>query len=310
MVRLKNIFHRPKSPPKTDSSAGVGLVLAPGPDDGLYVKYLVEDGPAWKANEEYCGPRIGKEGVIRVGDCLLDIQEQHEDGNWGRKYDVFAKDLKTVVLPKLLGKAGSVVELSFRRIVGNGQPFVVTSRLKRGRRANRVDIAKAHGSNALSAEDQNMYLELDEDGSGDISLEEVMRYIQKHPLPGQTDSWEVATLLFNKADKDGSGKIDVDEFKECFSEVVEKLAGKAVSVARQAAYTVEESFREQLSDIRENLLDTIRVITRPYMLSLQRMISDPEDLYLVHSMYKLEVRMLGAIITHTHTYTHTHTHRR
>ena len=43
MVKLKDIVYRPASPPKENTEYGVGLVLTPGPNDGLYVKLIVED---------------------------------------------------------------------------------------------------------------------------------------------------------------------------------------------------------------------------------------------------------------------------
>jgi len=43
MVQLKNIFYRAASPPKKNLDCGVGLVLTPGPDNGLYVKFIVEN---------------------------------------------------------------------------------------------------------------------------------------------------------------------------------------------------------------------------------------------------------------------------
>jgi hypothetical protein len=225
--------------------------------------------------------------MVRVGDCLLDIQELHADGNWGRKYDVFAKDLKTVVLPKLLGPAGSIVELSFRRILENGSPIVTTVRMKRGDKATKGDVKLSRVGGNLSADAQNRFHELDKDGSGDISLEEVMVYLQKHPLPGQSQAWESALMLFQRADKDHSGSIDVREFEEAFDEILERLNRKAAAKAAAQERDVEETFKESLEDIRTELLDTIGSITRPYMLRLQKLVQDPEDLYLIHSMYKL-----------------------
>jgi len=43
MVKLKDIVYRPSSPRKENTDFGVGLVLTPGPDDGLYVKLIVEN---------------------------------------------------------------------------------------------------------------------------------------------------------------------------------------------------------------------------------------------------------------------------
>ena len=43
MVQLRNIFYRAASPPKKNLDCGVGLVLTPGPDNGLYVKFIVEN---------------------------------------------------------------------------------------------------------------------------------------------------------------------------------------------------------------------------------------------------------------------------
>ena len=255
---------------------------------GLYVKLIVEDGPAWQANESYSGPSNGKEGKVRVGDCLLDIQEQHPDGNWGRKHDVFAKDLKKEVLPRLLGPAGSIVELSFRRILANGNPFVVTVRIRRGATAKKKDIKSSRVlGGSVSIEVQNRFRELDADGSGDISLEEVMKYLQKHPLPGQMNSWESAVMLFQRADRDQSGSIDVHEFEEAFDEILKKLEAKGKEKEKRGAMQAEDLFEESLTSVRDELLDSIRVITRPYMLKLQGTINDPEDLYLIHLMYQL-----------------------
>jgi hypothetical protein len=256
---------------------------------GLYVKLIVEDGPAWQANESYSGPSNGKEGKVRVGDCLLDIQEQHPDGNWGRKHDVFAKDLKKEVLPRLLGPAGSIVELSFRRILVNSNPFVITVRIRRGATAKRKDIRNSRLlSGKVSIEVQNRFRELDADGSGDISLEEVMKYLQKYPLPGQMNSWESAVMLFQRADRDQSGSIDVHEFEEAFGEILKKLQAKGMEKEKRGAMQVEEVFEDSLTSVRDELLDSIRVIKRPYMLKLQGMINDPEDLHLIRLMYKME----------------------
>jgi hypothetical protein len=255
---------------------------------GLYVKLIVEDGPAWQANESYSGPSNGKEGKVRVGDCLLDIQEQHPDGNWGRKHDVFAKDLKKEVLPRLLGPAGSIVELSFRRILANGNPFVITVLIRRGATAKKKDIKSSRVlGGSVSIDVQNRFRELDADGSGDISLEEVMKYLQKHPLPGQMNSWESAVMLFQRADRDQSGSIDVHEFEEAFDEILKKLEAKGKEKEKRRAMQAEALFEDSLTSVRDELLDSIRVITRPYMLKLQGMINDPEDLYLIHLMYKL-----------------------
>ena len=287
MVQLRNILFRASSPPKKNLDHGVGLVLAPGPDDGLYVKYIVPDGPAWRANEAFSGPKNGKEGQIRVGDCLLDIQELHSNGNWGRKRDVFAKDLNKVVLPRLMGPKGSVVELSFRRIMANGTAVVVSVRVKRGTPATKQDVGMSRMGSHLSAASQNRFFELDMDGSGDISLEEVMQYLQKHPLPGQTSAWESAVMLFQRADRDQSGEIDVEEFEEAFDEFLARMSRAAEAKAHAAVLPVEDTFKESLEEIRDDLLDTIRQVTRPYMLRLLRQVPDPEDLYLIHSMYTL-----------------------
>lgn len=52
MVQLRNIFIRPSSPRKANLDHGVGIVFTPGPDDGLYVKYITPDvssQPLWLA---------------------------------------------------------------------------------------------------------------------------------------------------------------------------------------------------------------------------------------------------------------------
>jgi len=257
-------------------------------------------GAAWRANELYSGPHNGKEGMVRVGDCLLDIQELHSDGNWGRKYDVFAKDLKKAVMPRLMGPAGSTVELSFRRILSTGHAFIVTVKFKRGAPASKKDIKLSRVNNS-SADSQNRFHELDKDGSGDISLEEVMKYLQKHPLPGQTHAWESALMLFQRADRDQSGSIDVGEFEEAFVETLERINRRAAEKAHQQSLVVEDSFQESLEDMRSDLLDTIRIITRPYMLRLQRMVGDPEDLYMIHSMYKLSGESVKDVASGTYT---------
>jgi hypothetical protein len=43
MVQLRNIFTRPSSPRKPNLDHGVGIVFTPGPDNGLYVKYITPD---------------------------------------------------------------------------------------------------------------------------------------------------------------------------------------------------------------------------------------------------------------------------
>jgi len=192
--------------------------------------------------------------MVRVGDCLLDIQEQHSNGNWGRKYDVFAKDLNKVVLPKLMGPEGSLLELSFRRVLGNGTPVVISVKMKRGTPASGKDIKLSRVDGKLSAETQNRFTELDQDGSGDIDLEEVMKFLQKHPLPGQKSAWEAAVMLFQRADKDQSGEIDVNEFEEAFDEILERLNKRAAEKSRKEALVIEDCFQEALEDIRGDLL--------------------------------------------------------
>ena len=65
MVQLKNIFHRARSPVKENLDYGVGLVLAPGPDSGLYVKFIVE-------NVSVSTPAGSLGGVYSADSPLLD----------------------------------------------------------------------------------------------------------------------------------------------------------------------------------------------------------------------------------------------
>lgn len=53
------------------------------------------------------------------------------------------------------------------------------------------------------------FAELDEDQSGDLTLNEVFNYLINHPMPGQTNVWETTVQLFTKADKDGSGSVRI-----------------------------------------------------------------------------------------------------
>lgn len=97
MQKIRSLlFGKKETPPNVpfDDTAGVGglgLIFIPGPDKGLYVKGFVPDAPAALAVQAARGPRSkGKEekkdafranyggdsgDLIRIGDCLLDIQE-------------------------------------------------------------------------------------------------------------------------------------------------------------------------------------------------------------------------------------------
>ncbi len=105
MKKLRKLIFGKKEKISTDEVrnefGNVGIVFAPGPDKGLYVKGIVKGSPAWEENcrnnLESLGPRFaddGSDGAIRIGDCLLDVQEifdKSDNKARGKKYDVFAK---------------------------------------------------------------------------------------------------------------------------------------------------------------------------------------------------------------------------
>jgi hypothetical protein len=178
----------------------IGIVFAPGPDQGLYVRGVAKDSPAWeenvKFNRTFSGQQHdepdGSDGAIRVGDCLLDVQEILEESNTkarGKKFDVFAKSEKQVT--DILRKMKSpLVELSFRRVMPSGDPTVVAVTLER--KPRKLHDVKKDAKSALEevhrrratermTEVDMRFAEIDEDGSGSVSLEELLRFLQVRP---------------------------------------------------------------------------------------------------------------------------------
>mmetsp|Transcript_22593 Transcript_22593/g.55053 ORF Transcript_22593/g.55053 Transcript_22593/m.55053 type:complete len:340 (+) Transcript_22593:219-1238(+) len=151
-------FRPDRSEVKEAPQGGVGIVFAPGPDDGLYVKSIAENGPAWRANKEFEGKEDGREGIVRPGDCLLDVQDIEPVK--GKKRDVFAKPVEEVV-GYLMGPMKSVVELSFRRVTRELGSFVVSVRVTRGRKATEHDVTYSKSS-AVYSEKQFRFQELDQ----------------------------------------------------------------------------------------------------------------------------------------------------
>ncbi|EKX48335.1 hypothetical protein GUITHDRAFT_105942 [Guillardia theta CCMP2712] len=275
---------------------GVGIVFAPGPDKGLYVREIAEGGPAWRANEGYSGPINGRESVVRVGDCLLDVQDVLEPYNpysdkpakKGKKHDVFGKNLSHVIRV-LRGPPDSYVELTFRRVTNRGLAVPVTVCIQRGEPATTRDVDN-YRVKRLSAELQERFKDIDEDNSGEISLDEVVSYLLRNPLPGQGDVWKTANFLFKRADKDESGSISAAEFEKEFNKLYEQMASQTAptDLEEQAEVSIEEAFSNSLASMREDLIRAIHVIKRPYMMQLWQHIRDPEDAFLISSMYRLE----------------------
>ncbi|KAJ1470607.1 PDZ domain-containing protein [Baffinella frigidus] len=84
----KTPIFSPDQPPEE----GIGIIFKVGGNGGMYVKSLVEDGPA------------ARSGMIMVGDCLLSV-----DGK-----TAFGKPTDKVVR-MLLGPFGSEVGLTLKR---------------------------------------------------------------------------------------------------------------------------------------------------------------------------------------------------
>jgi hypothetical protein len=80
-----------------NATAGVGIIFKSGPDQALFVKSIVEDGPASKADPP-----------IRVNDCLFKV-----DGE-----DVYRMPIEKVV-EYILGESNSQITLTFQRFAGN-----------------------------------------------------------------------------------------------------------------------------------------------------------------------------------------------
>jgi hypothetical protein len=200
MKKLRSLIFGKKDKIRTDELRNefgdVGIVFAPGPDRGLYVKGIVKDSPAWEENcrnnLESLGPKFandGSDGAIRIGDCLLDIQEifdRLDKKARGKKYDVFAKPEKKV--SSILEKMQSpLVELSFRRIAPSGDSALITVLLERRRRAevNTIEANKAaieeirqRQVRERMTEVDMRFAEIDEDGSGSVTLEELLLFLQ------------------------------------------------------------------------------------------------------------------------------------
>ena len=203
---LGQFFGKKRGSADTDSReevfGGVGLVFAPGPDRGLYVKGIVKGSPAWEENcaynRIYLGPEHaedGSDGAIRIGDCLLDVQEVIDRSNRkarGKKHDVFAKP-EAHVTSLLRGMHHPDVELSFRRITQSGDSTLVSVMLRRSRleidTINEAERRSKEAERAIAEVRQRIamermteadlrFAEIDEDGSGSVTLDELLRFLQ------------------------------------------------------------------------------------------------------------------------------------
>jgi hypothetical protein len=204
MKKLRKLIFGKKESNTTDAVRNefgdVGIVFAPGPDKGLYVKGIVKDSPAWEENcrnnLESLGPKFandGSDGAIRIGDCLLDIQEifdKMDKKARGKKYDVFAKpeDKVSSILKKM---RSPLLELSFRRIAPSGDSALITVLLERRRRTddNKIEATQAieeiHQRQVRErmTEVDMRFAEIDEDGSGSVTLEELLQFLQVTIIP-------------------------------------------------------------------------------------------------------------------------------
>ena len=180
---------------------------------------------------------------------MLDVQDVHADGKKGKKIDVFAKPVNAVV-PLLLGYEGTTVELSFRRVTKNGDAVYVTVPIRRGQKATPADVRA--GRSRMEKEKHARFRELDEDGSGTLTLNEVFQYLLKNPIPGSKSVWETTVLLFSRADRDGSGTIDMDEFESCFDELLAHF--KEVGELEVMEDNLEHKFETSLQKVENNLI--------------------------------------------------------
>jgi hypothetical protein len=176
----------------------VGIVFAPGPDKGLYIKGIVKGSPAWEKNCSYLesqGQRDandGSDGAIRIGDCLLDIQEvdKADKKARGKKYDVFAKP-EDKVLSILKKMQSPFVEFSFRRIAPSGDSALITVLLERKERTGNNEIQANQAIAEIRqrqvrermTEIDMRFAEIDEDGSGSVTLEELLLFLQVTSIP-------------------------------------------------------------------------------------------------------------------------------
>ena len=200
MKKLLGVFSKKRTDNASEAPqityGGVGLVFAPGPDRGLYVKGIVRDGPAWQENCNYNrlfhgqqDAHDGNDGAIRIGDCLLDVQEVFDKLNKkarGKKYDVFARS-EDHVASLLRGMRSPLVELSFRRVIPSGDSTLIAVILERrpqeidsSKEAQRaVDEVRQRRVTERMTEVDMRFAEIDEDGSGSVSLEELLRFLQE-----------------------------------------------------------------------------------------------------------------------------------
>jgi hypothetical protein len=202
MKKLRGLFFGKKVSAQTEDTrieyGDIGIIFAPGPDKGLYVKGVVKDSPVWdencRNNLESLGPKFandGSEGAIRIGDCLLDIQEIFDRTSTdkkkarGKKFDVFAKPQEKVssVLKKI---ESPVVELSFRRIAPSGDSVLITVMLERRRMTDDQHIEAKQAISEIQQRQERArmtevdmrFAEIDEDGSGSVTLEELLQFLQ------------------------------------------------------------------------------------------------------------------------------------
>jgi hypothetical protein len=199
MKKLRGLIFGKKGSSKSEELRNefgdIGIVFAPGPDKGLYVKGVVKDSPAWEENcrnnLESLGPKFahdGSDGAIRIGDCLLDVQEifDREDKKArGKKYDVFAMPQEKVssILRKM---QNPLVELSLRRIAPSGDSVLITVMLERRLTTDdkKIEAIQAITEIRQRQERERMtevdmrFAEIDEDGSGSVTLEELLQFLQ------------------------------------------------------------------------------------------------------------------------------------
>jgi len=93
-------------------------------------------------------------------------------------------------------------------------------------------------------------------------------------------------MLFTRADRDGSGTIDWDEFEMGFEETVEHFRLQMEAETREDA--MEHRFHESLVQVEKQLLTTIGEFSKKDFQRLTAWIKDPEDTMLLMSMYRFE----------------------
>ena len=77
------------------------------------------------------------------------------------------------------------------------------------------NMFKSFGMNLSELELSTVFLQLDRDGSGSVSKQELIDWkMSQRTVNTAHDMKELAEQIFNMFDADGSGEITIDEFKE------------------------------------------------------------------------------------------------